>query len=49
MGGRKAARIVARVNVVLGFGVLVAVTAVAIAAMLLVRSRAPEGGYFADG
>src|SRR5690242_14556357 len=28
---------------------LIAVTAIAVAAMLLVRSRAPRGGYFEDG
>jgi len=37
------------VNVVLGALVIVAVTSVAIAAMLVVRRRAPEGSYFSDG
>jgi hypothetical protein len=37
------------VNVVWGALITVAVSAAAIAAMLLVRRRAPEGGYFADG
>jgi amino acid transporter len=37
------------VNVVWGLLVTVVVAAGAIAAMLLVRRRAPEGGYFADG
>ena len=36
-------------NVVLGAVVIVAVTSVAIAAMLVVRRRAPEGSYFSDG
>ena len=36
-------------NVVLGALVVVAVTSVAIAAMLVVRRRAPEGSYFSDG
>lgn len=36
-------------NVVLGALVIVAVTSVAIAAMLVVRRRAPEGSYFSDG
>jgi amino acid transporter len=36
-------------NVFLGALVIAAVTAVAVAAMLLVRRRAPEGGYFEDG
>jgi Protein of unknown function (DUF4239) len=37
------------VNLVLGLLVTVAVTAVAVTAMLLVRRSAPEGSYFADG
>jgi Protein of unknown function (DUF4239) len=37
------------VNIVWGALVTLAVTAAAVAAMLLVRRRAPEGGYFADG
>jgi hypothetical protein len=37
------------VNVVWGALLTVAVSAAAVAAMLLVRRRAPEGGYFADG
>ena len=36
-------------NVVWGALVTLAVSAAAIGAMLLVRRRAPEGGYFADG
>src|SRR4051812_4929251 len=46
--GRKSSR---RRGVTLVGGVLVvaAVTAVTVGAMLLVRRRAPEGGYFADG
>jgi len=36
-------------NLVVGFFVLVGVTAVTVTAMLLVRRRAPEGSYFADG
>ncbi len=36
-------------NVVWAFLITAAVTAVAVAAMLLVRRSAPEGGYFADG
>ena len=36
-------------NVVWAFLVVAGVAAVAIAALLLVRSRAPEGGYFEDG
>ena len=36
-------------NVVWGALITVAVTAVAVAAMLLVRRSAPEGSYFADG
>ena len=36
-------------NVVWAALITAAVTAVAVAAMLLVRRRAPEGGYFADG
>jgi len=37
------------VNVLLGFVMVLAATTVAVAAMLLVRRRAPEGGYFTDG
>jgi amino acid transporter len=37
------------VNVVWGALVMLAVSAAAIGAMLVVRRRAPEGGYFADG
>jgi hypothetical protein len=37
------------VNVLLGIAVVLVVTVVTIAAMLLVRRRAPEGSYFADG
>jgi hypothetical protein len=37
------------VNVVVGIGITLAVTAVAVAALLLVRRRAPEGSYFSDG
>lgn len=36
-------------NVVWGFLVIVAACTVAITALLLVRRRAPEGGYFEDG
>ena len=36
-------------NIVFGALVIVATTTVAVAAMLLVRRRAPEGSYFADG
>src|SRR5689334_22148899 len=36
-------------NLVLAVLIVVAVTAVAIAAMLVVRRRAPEGSYFEDG
>jgi hypothetical protein len=36
-------------NLVWSFVILVAAGAVAVAAMLLVRRRAPEGSYFADG
>ena len=36
-------------NLVLGFLVVAVVSGVAIAAMLLVRRRAPEGSYFTDG
>jgi hypothetical protein len=36
-------------NLAVGALVTVAVTAVAVAAMLLVRRRAPEGSYFSDG
>jgi hypothetical protein len=37
------------VNVLWGVLVTIGLSAAAIAAMLLVRRRAPEGGYFADG
>jgi hypothetical protein len=37
------------VNILWGALITVGVTAVAVTAMLLVRRRAPEGGYFADG
>jgi hypothetical protein len=37
------------VNIVVGTVIVVVATALAITAMLLVRRRAPEGGYFADG
>jgi hypothetical protein len=37
------------VNLVVGFAITLAVAAVAITAMLLVRRRAPEGSYFTDG
>jgi hypothetical protein len=37
------------VNIVLGALVAALVTAVTVAAMLAMRRRAPEGGYFADG
>lgn len=36
-------------NLLVAAGVVVLVTAVAVAAMLLVRRRAPEGSYFSDG
>ena len=36
-------------NILWGLLVIVGVTALAVAAMLLVRRRAPEGSYFADG
>ena len=36
-------------NIVWGFVIIIAVTAVAVAAMLFVRRTAPEGGYFEDG
>ena len=36
-------------NVVVGALVVIAVTSVAIAAMLVVRRRAPDGSYFSDG
>ncbi len=36
-------------NLVLAAGILIAVTAVTVTAMLSVRRRAPEGSYFADG
>jgi amino acid transporter len=37
------------VNVIWGLAALVVVTAITVVAMLLVRRRAPEGSYFADG
>jgi amino acid transporter len=37
------------VNIVWGVLITAAVTAIAVASMLLVRRRAPEGSYFADG
>jgi len=36
-------------NLLLGIGIVLAAAATAIAAMLLVRRRAPEGSYFSDG
>ncbi len=36
-------------NLVLGLLVLVVVTSITVVVMLLVRQRAPEGGYFSDG
>jgi hypothetical protein len=36
-------------NIVWGFLITVGVFAVTVSAMLLVRRRAPEGSYFADG
>jgi hypothetical protein len=36
-------------NLVIGFAITIVVGALAIAAMLFVRRRAPEGSYFADG
>jgi hypothetical protein len=36
-------------NLLIGFVITIVVTALAIAAMLLVRRRAPEGSYFSDG
>jgi hypothetical protein len=36
-------------NVVWGVVIIAAAVAVAVAAMLLVRRRAPDGGYFNDG
>jgi amino acid transporter len=36
-------------NVVIGFAITIAITALAITAMLLVRRNAPEGSYFTDG
>src|SRR4051794_28071801 len=36
-------------NILWGFLVIAAVTAVGVGALLLVRRRAPEGGYFEDG
>ena len=40
---------VAVVNLVWGALIVVAVTSIAVAAMLLVRRGAPEGSYFSDG
>jgi hypothetical protein len=37
------------VSIVLGVLVVLAVTAIAVSGMLLVRRRAPEGSYFSDG
>jgi hypothetical protein len=37
------------VNIVWAFLITIGVTSIAIAAMLLVRRRAPEGSYFSDG
>jgi Protein of unknown function (DUF4239) len=37
------------VNLLLGIGILLVADAVAIAALLFVRRRAPEGSYFSDG
>ncbi|MGM0928964.1 MAG: hypothetical protein ACQEXN_04545 [Actinomycetota bacterium] len=36
-------------NVVIGFAVVIMITAITITAMLLVRKRAPAGSYFSDG
>ena len=36
-------------NLVVGFAITLAVAALAVTAMLLVRRRAPEGSYFTDG
>ncbi|GGE90935.1 DUF4239 domain-containing protein [Mycetocola zhadangensis] len=36
-------------NVLVGFAVVIAITAVTVTAMLLVRRRAPSGSYFSDG
>ena len=36
-------------NLLVGAGIVVFVTAVAVTAMLLVRRRAPEGSWFQDG
>ena len=36
-------------NIVIGFAVVIVITAVSITAMLLVRRRAPAGSYFSDG
>ena len=36
-------------NLLIGFVITIVVTALAIAAMLFVRRRAPEGSYFTDG
>ena len=36
-------------NIAIGFAVVILITAVSIAAMLLVRRRAPSGSYFTDG
>jgi hypothetical protein len=37
------------VNLVFAFIILIATTTIAVAALLLVRRNAPEGGYFSDG
>jgi hypothetical protein len=37
------------VNLVFAFIILIATTAIAVAALLFVRRNAPEGGYFSDG
>ena len=39
----------ASMNIVWGFAIILAVTALAVAAMLFVRRRAPDGSYFEDG
>ena len=49
MGGWRSRLADCLVNLVVGFLITLAVAAVAIAAMLLVRRRAPEGSYFTDG
>jgi hypothetical protein len=37
------------VNLIIGFAVVIVITAITITAMLLVRRRAPAGSYFSDG